>query len=892
MATLGQSLTVPQTGWRRFSFDDSAIGYIGSWTKDSSIKANYEFTDNKSMMSTVVGDTLTFSFTGTKLLIKAYANTDTSGFSMKIDGQSVGNIKTNYSVIRTAVVYESTSLSLGLHTVVVTVLDKTLFTGSILTRLFLDCIDIDTEGDLMAYVTPVGSTIPGPDIGWRRYNAPHPMVSLAGTWIQLSGANNYNNTYTASNTQGDSYSFSFKGTRVRLIAYSSSAAPVTTNSAQVIIDGKDIGLVSFRTAETVYQALLYEKQGLADTNHTIQIINKASGSYLILDAIDVDIDGRLTHRDEVFDVKDLTVGKRIRCNYIAAPNAVGSFSRLGVETAAFLPSASTSTPSGDFYWIMVEDRNGQKRLIADRNLQAYISWDTLNAAGIASGSGLPISILNNTSYMENNNLPVGFITAASSSYSTSYDAWTTFSKGSENDGSGWNSSYSISTGWLSYEFPEPRRIIGYSLMPRYRAASPDVNHISQMAKSWTFEGLNGNQWVVLDTQQGHIWTQGQKKGFTFENINSYTKYRINITDNGSPTYGIAIGRMELLEAAYTNWAFTTRLISGGTSSADKENEWDRYIVGSTLNGTITAGDNSVWNAFNGGNGFYTWTSTTSVSSTTRNRRGGGTLIVHNEQSTSYSDINCNFRPVLLIDSSLTPINLYLFEDGSDIKSYANGAWEIVGSAPVTKDMYETSGMTDLSLLTDDSLKSLTSNTPILHYWTNTESPSKQLKVSCIPPAKLVLATGDIHCRYTAGIDSFTLTAEQFGGGIVKVIASADGGSSWKTYENNTWQLIDVTNLPEVRSSGMLPTDFNKVPSERWADLILTEEGIAGRVRFGYYLEIEGANDKASTDTLVSRVNMSGKWVAAAHGVVYDYEYPSNCTLRVLLYADGTYKINY
>ncbi|GED17654.1 hypothetical protein D1872_202580 [compost metagenome] len=43
------------------------------------------------------------------------------------------------------------------------------------------------------------------------------------------------------------------------------------------------------------------------------------------------------------------------------------------------------------------------------------------------------------------------------------------------------------------------------------------------------------------------------------------------------------------------FATTIRLLTGGVSSTDKENEWDQYIVNSSLNGTIIPGDNAVWN---------------------------------------------------------------------------------------------------------------------------------------------------------------------------------------------------------------------------------------------------------------------------------------------------------
>lgn len=92
--------------------------------------------------------------------------------------------------------------------------------------------------------------------------------------------------------------------------------------------------------------------------------------------------------------KDLLVGDFIRANYQAPmTDSWGKISGLGENTANFLPTTPGPTPSGDFYFVMVEDKHKVKYLLADRNIQSSISWDTLNLAGIASGSGLPVGSL-------------------------------------------------------------------------------------------------------------------------------------------------------------------------------------------------------------------------------------------------------------------------------------------------------------------------------------------------------------------------------------------------------------------------------------------------------------------------------------------------------------------
>src|SRR5690606_32003214 len=81
----------------------------------------------------------------------------------------------------------------------------------------------------------------------------------------------------------------------------------------------------------------------------------------------------------------------------ATYNKVGEFSGLGTETSAFIPPESSDQPDGDFYFIMVDEENGEKKLIADRNIQHSISWVTLRDFGLANKQGVNIKSLSNKS---------------------------------------------------------------------------------------------------------------------------------------------------------------------------------------------------------------------------------------------------------------------------------------------------------------------------------------------------------------------------------------------------------------------------------------------------------------------------------------------------------------
>lgn len=103
--------------------------------------------------------------------------------------------------------------------------------------------------------------------------------------------------------------------------------------------------------------------------------------------------------------------------------------------------------------------------------------------------------------------------------------------------------------------------------------------------------------------------------------------------------------------APANTKTSIRLLTGGTASTDLDNEWDKIIVSSTLNGNITAGNDAVWNW----SGSTSWTSTCSSTNTSRVYRGSSSVSNYaNTATTSASSSAYSFRPVLLISPTGTP----------------------------------------------------------------------------------------------------------------------------------------------------------------------------------------------------------------------------------------------
>ncbi len=138
MATVGQQLTAPESGWKRIDDLDNNIVYSGTgWERwlDSGMYQGgaYRNTNANSKVDLV--------FNSTKIRIISAKNNDlSSNIEIKLDGVVVENINTVSSKILQCLVYEITGLEKKPHT-----LTMTNISGGF---MYLDAIDIDDNGHL------------------------------------------------------------------------------------------------------------------------------------------------------------------------------------------------------------------------------------------------------------------------------------------------------------------------------------------------------------------------------------------------------------------------------------------------------------------------------------------------------------------------------------------------------------------------------------------------------------------------------------------------------------------------------------------------------------------------------------------------------------------------
>ncbi|WP_339303210.1 hypothetical protein [Paenibacillus sp. FSL R5-0519] len=634
---IGSEVTVPEIGWKRYDAD--SLEHSGTDWKTVENTTGRVFEGGSVMYSNVIGNYIKFSFTGKKLrLVAEYGSLYDPDVEVSIDGvvEYINLSTTSSSYQPQRIVLEKTNLSEGSHEVVV---KKVSGTGN----FHIDAVDVDVNGYI---VRPIGSQLTTPDAGWKRYDNSSAMKYEGLGWVSATGdPNTYAGTahYISLNgASSNSIKFNFYGTKLRIIdLYWTNRVDNVT----IEIDGK-VSTWNPNNPANKYQILVFEVSGLEKGLHEVKLSTTSLSGTFSLDAVDIDLDGRMFHPDEVTSIAELEVGKRIRCHYIAARNSAGVFSKLGEETFDFIGSSGSPIPMGDFYWIMVEDWNKRKFLVADRNIQNAISWDSINKEGYIFG------VESTTIFKTYNKTPQ--ITSASDVYSvtgigtslTNEDPWRAFSS------NGWWGSYA-GTGLI---LDCKRRVkFGEIKVTAYYGAN--------MASVIDVYGSDNNSdFTLIKSCQKSTWSNLEQATFYFDQPAEYRYYKIMKT---TQTSGSNAARLKF-ELSYSekidnNHIFKLRLLTGGINSSDKDNEWDMYIVNSTLNGKIIAGDNNVWN----------WIGIASLSSTsntsTNRAQRGNSISGYGTVATTLTNVTSGFRPLLEVE--ILPMDRSFINHKGSYKKY-------------------------------------------------------------------------------------------------------------------------------------------------------------------------------------------------------------------------------
>ena len=170
-------------------------------------------------------------------------------------------------------------------------------------------------------------------------------------------------------------------------------------------------------------------------------------------------------------------------------------------------------------------------------------------------------------------------------------------------------------------------------------------------------------------------------------------------------------------------------------------------------------------------------------------------------------------------------------------------WITVGNTPATKEMFLNDGMDDLYIIDNNALQQLESDTPKLLMWTDdVNKTSASARLTAVPHSQLIFQEGDIDV--SAGVESLFVNSTVQNASTLKIIASADGGVTWKTFDGAEWQII-TDDASQVKVNGMTPDVVNGLTKTQIDDLL---QG-SNTLRFAYYLEQDQLNDKINIDDI-------------------------------------------
>lgn len=208
-----------------------------------------------------------------------------------------------------------------------------------------------------------------------------------------------------------------------------------------------------------------------------------------------------------------------------------------------------------------------------------------------SGTGNPIPI------MTSNVLPSG-VAAADSEFDANHRAFKAF------DGDNATQWLNVggSTGWIYYEFPTTRVIVGYTVQAGTGSGGASLQ-VEGAPKSWTFEGWDGAAYVVIDSQYAQTnWSDSETRYFAITNTTAYIRYRLNISSNNGLAF-IYLTSLSFTEDMASAPAVT--ITASAVTGINQDTGFSAIDVGRTI---AILGGNAVYRAFQ----ISAWLSTTVV----------------------------------------------------------------------------------------------------------------------------------------------------------------------------------------------------------------------------------------------------------------------------------------
>jgi hypothetical protein len=220
--------------------------------------------------------------------------------------------------------------------------------------------------------------------------------------------------------------------------------------------------------------------------------------------------------------------------------------------------------------------------------------------------------------------------------------------------------------------------------------------------------------------------------------------------------------------------------------------------------------------------------------------GTTNLTLENNKSYAFIPQQDQGKAYTVLEGSYIQTSIkYLIVDGNDIKQWniASSSYVKVSELPLTADKFQTYG--------DDTYHKertgITSSAPSLKIWSPlTEMPAPKVTQTIKPRTIIVNMKDDILFSesYIKDIMNAVVALDNTGGGIIAFIVSIDSGVSWKAWNGNSWVLVDISNIQDVKSKGMSVAVLQGITEAQWTSLGLSNE----KIRFAWYMEITVSTD--------------------------------------------------
>lgn len=308
-------------------------------------------------------------------------------------------------------------------------------------------------------------------------------------------------------------------------------------------------------------------------------------------------------------LSDMEVGDIIPCRYtVLTVGEVGYFSELGYCDRELVDlSSATALPDGKFYFVKV-DRN---KLIADRNIQRNIKWNTINTKDIIDKTSFSdlygVANTNNTNKIlqdVTSNQTEDGVFYGSSENNTTNEAY--FNCFISDETVWWDTGNTDASNYIGYKITNGTniKINGFKVKKvkgssQYYPKSIKIEVIKQGEENFTtvFMGENFKPDVAQFFSIKPISCTEIK--VTIGNYSSTQRRLVKIElfnsdeDISITSYNISVPKGGV--AHYDNDTLSYSLENKNGGGYPKCNDWDTYVCKSNLNGKITPSDDEIWN---------------------------------------------------------------------------------------------------------------------------------------------------------------------------------------------------------------------------------------------------------------------------------------------------------